>query len=72
MQIELSDDCDLQNRATAAGFTSVSHYVQMLIDRDVERAAILAGIESVRAGNVRPFEDFDREFRARHGLPDGD
>jgi hypothetical protein len=72
MQIELPDDCDLRDRAATAGFASVADYVQMLIDRDADRVAILEGIAAVKAGNVRPFEEFDREFRAQHAIPEGD
>jgi hypothetical protein len=69
MQIELPDDSDLQARAAAAGFASIAHYIQMLIDRDAERVAILEGIAAARAGDVQSFEEFDREFRAKHGIP---
>ncbi|OJW05630.1 MAG: hypothetical protein BGO49_22180 [Planctomycetales bacterium 71-10] len=31
--------------------------------------AIREGLAEVAAGRSRPFEDFEREFRARHGLP---
>ena len=30
--------------------------------------AIQRGFADVKAGRVRPFEDFDREFRQKHGL----
>jgi hypothetical protein len=31
--------------------------------------AIEQGFSDITAGKTRPFEDFDREFRAKHGLP---
>jgi hypothetical protein len=31
--------------------------------------AIQRGVDGMDAGQTRPFEEFDREFRARHGLP---
>ncbi|MBY0587181.1 hypothetical protein K2X85_08395 [bacterium] len=35
-------------------------------------AAIESGLADVDAGRVRPFEEFDREFRARNGISDDD
>ncbi len=32
------------------------------------RGAIQQGFADVEAGRVRPLEDFDREFRQKHGL----
>lgn len=68
MQIQLGDEVELRGRAAAAGFASVADYIQMLVDRDADRVAILEGIAAAKAGRVRPFEDFDREFRAEHGI----
>lgn len=31
--------------------------------------AIQRGLADIEAGRVRPVEDFDREFRQKHGLP---
>jgi hypothetical protein len=31
--------------------------------------AIREGLADMHAGRTRPFEDFDRDFRERHGLP---
>ncbi len=67
MQIEVPDD--IQSQAVSAGFASVEEYVATLLDRDAERVAIRAGLEAMQAGRVRPFEEFDREFRSRNGLP---
>lgn len=33
-------------------------------------AAIKEGIEDIAAGRVKSFEEFDRDFRKRHGLPE--
>jgi hypothetical protein len=33
--------------------------------------AIEQGFSDLTAGRTRPFEDFDREFRSKHGLPPG-
>ncbi len=38
-------------------------------EREETRAAIRRGLADIDAGRVRPFEEFDREFRAKHGLP---
>ena len=62
----------LLDQAAAAGYASVEHYLQSLIERDAERLAIQEGLEAAREGRVRPFDEFDREFRERHGLPPRD
>ena len=36
--------------------------------REQEVAAIQEGIKDMEAGRVRPFREFDREFRLRNGL----
>ena len=41
MPIELHDEAELKGRAVAAGFSSVADYIQMLVDRDADRVAIL-------------------------------
>ena len=38
-------------------------------EREETRAAIHRGLADLDAGRVRPLEEFDREFRARHGMP---
>ena len=72
MQIELRNESELRNLAAEAGFSSVSDYVQMLVDRDADRIAILEGIAAANAGRVRPFEEFDRQFQAEHGISDSE
>jgi predicted transcriptional regulator len=68
MQIEIPDHCEAEKQAIAAGFASVEQYVVALLDRDAERAAIQEGLDAMKAGRFRPFEDFDREFRQMHNL----
>lgn len=58
----------LAAQAASAGYANAEQYVQSLIERDAERLAVQAGIESAHAGRVRPFKEFDQEFRAKHGL----
>lgn len=40
-------------------------------EREMEEscAAILEGMADIEAGRCRPIEEFDAEFRQRHGLP---
>jgi hypothetical protein len=38
-------------------------------EREETIQAIRKGLEDMYAGRTRPFEEFDREFRERHGLP---
>ena len=38
-------------------------------EREETRAAIRRGLADIDAGRVRPFEEFDREFRTKHGIP---
>ncbi len=40
-----------------------------LKSRDGEIAAIQEGIDAVERGEVRSFDEFDREFRARKNIP---
>lgn len=37
-------------------------------EREEAPAAIRRGLADLDAGRVRPFEEFDREFRAKHGM----
>lgn len=68
MPVTLPDDPSLLAQATAAGFASVESYIYDLIGRDAERLAIQAGINAMREGRVRSFEEFDQEFRKQYGL----
>ena len=38
-------------------------------EREETIQAIQRGLGEMYAGQTRPFEEFDREFRERHGLP---
>ncbi|QDT67581.1 hypothetical protein MalM25_04810 [Planctomycetes bacterium MalM25] len=62
------EDESLATQAAAAGYASIEQYVQSLIEQDAERLAIQAGLDAAGGGRTRPFEEFDREFRAKHGL----
>lgn len=66
MQVTLPEDT--QNQSLAAGFSSVEQYVYNLVQQDKERLAIEQGIESMKHGRLRPFDDFDLEFRHRHQI----
>lgn len=68
MQITIPDCCDAQSQAMAAGFASVEDFIVSLLDRDAERMAIQQGLDAVKSGRVRPFEEFDRDYRKQYGL----
>ncbi len=68
MATDLFSDPSIQSQATAAGHGSVEVHLQTLVDRDRERLAVAEGIEAMKSGQVRPFEEFDREFRSKHNL----
>lgn len=38
-------------------------------ERQATVRAIQLGLDDMHAGRTRPVEEFDREFRERHGLP---
>jgi hypothetical protein len=38
-------------------------------EREETLRAIREGLDDMDAGRTRPFEEFDREFRERNGLP---
>jgi hypothetical protein len=69
MQLDGFNEPLARDQALAAGFASVELYVQDLLDRDAKRLAIQAGIDALEAGRVRDFDEFDREFRLRNGIP---
>ena len=68
MNLDPFQETSIQSQAAAAGFATVELYIQELLDRDADRLAIEKGIEALEAGQHRPFDDFDREFRAKNGL----
>jgi hypothetical protein len=71
MQLDGFNEQFVRDQALAAGFASVELYVQNLLDRDAERIAIQEGLEDLKGGRVRHFDEFDREFRARNNIPTG-
>lgn len=72
MQLDGFSEQFVRDQALAAGFASVELYVQNLLERDAERIAIQEGIDAAKAGRVRDFDEFDREFRERNGIPADD
>ena len=72
MNLNQFDDTNLQSQAVAAGFATVELYIQNLIERDADRLAIQKGIDAVDADQHRPFDEFDRAFREKNGLPSRD
>jgi putative addiction module CopG family antidote len=75
MSIDVAPDVmDAIQRQLATGSYSshdelLREAVAALESRDAEVLAIQEGIEDMEAGRVRPFREFDREFRQRNGLP---
>ncbi len=75
MSVDLSPDIwnEIQRRLASGSYTSPDEVVRealaALRDREREVLAIQNGIDDMEAGRVRPFRDFDREFRQRNGLP---
>jgi predicted transcriptional regulator len=74
MQIDLPQDLTtrIQKRALMLDGISEVEVIRKALDSmdwlDQERQAIEAGINDWRAGNVRDFESFDREFCQRNGI----
>ena len=68
MQIEISNETAAQIAAAAAGFPNVEDFVNNLIKRESDLLAIKEGLADAEAGNIRPFEDFDQEFRSKNGF----
>jgi hypothetical protein len=68
MTVDLPNDRDYQAQAVAAGYSSLEDYLVTLLDRDAERVAIQNGINDIRAGHVRPFEEFDAELCREFGF----
>ena len=69
MQLDGFNEQFVRDQALAADFARVELYVQDLLDRDAERLAIQEGIDALGAGRVRHFDEFDRAFRERNGIP---
>lgn len=68
MELNQFNDPVVQSQAVSAGFATVELYIQNLLERDAERLVIQKGVDALEAGKHRPFDEFDREFRAKHGL----
>ncbi len=68
MSLSFSDPM-LAAQAAEAGYADPEQYLVSLVEKDAERLAIKKGIDDADAGRVRPFEEFDLEFRAKRGLP---
>lgn len=73
MDITLTPQAEAALKSLMAVGVSADEAIEQALrekaERDVERAAIQAGIDDMEAGRVRPFAEFDSEFRARHGIP---
>ncbi|TVP96619.1 MAG: hypothetical protein EA381_16965 [Planctomycetaceae bacterium] len=66
IEIQLHEDTKLQS--VEAGYASVEAYLHSLLQRDQKRLACLKGIQDVESGNARPFDEFDHEFKQKHGI----
>ncbi len=75
MQITLSPELAERIRSHAAQVdgseVDVIRRALDTLDESFEREvqAIKEGIDAARAGDLRDFAEFDREFRAKHGIP---
>jgi len=75
MQINLPQDLidRVQQRTAAVSGVSEADVIRKALDSldwlDQERQAIQEGIDAWRAGDVRSFDEFDRDFRAKNGIP---
>jgi hypothetical protein len=72
MTIQLQLDDDVKRQSVDAGFASVEEYLHNLLQRDRNRLAILKRIQAADSGHAQHFEDFDQEFRAKHGINKGE
>jgi putative addiction module CopG family antidote len=75
MSVDLSPDVwnEIQRQLSSGSYTSPDEVVRVALaalrSRDEEVLAIQEGIDDMEAGRVRPFREFDLEFRKRNGLP---
>jgi predicted transcriptional regulator len=62
----------LRERAASAPGASEADVIREALDsldwRDAERVAIQEGLDAIRAGRVRSFEQFDAEFCRSNGI----
>lgn len=63
MQIDIRDLKEFPAQAVTAGYSTIEDYVITLLTRDGERLAFQQGIDEMRAGQTRPFEELDQELR---------
>lgn len=68
MELNQFNESNIQSQAAAAGYATVELYIQNLLERDADRLAIQKGMDALEAGQHRPFDEFDREFRQKNGL----
>lgn len=75
MQIDLPHDLFLrvQQRAALLQGVSEAEVIRKALDSldwmDQERQAVQSGIDAWRKGDVRPLDEFDRDFRTRNRIP---
>jgi putative addiction module CopG family antidote len=74
MSTDLSPDVwnEIQRQISSGSYASPDEVVRVALaalrSRDEEFVAIQEGIDDMEAGRLRPFHEFDREFRQRNGL----
>ena len=68
MQIQISNADEARQMALSAGFDSVEEYVNGLIKKEADLQAVREGVEAAKAGRVRTFAEFDKEFRRQRGI----
>lgn len=68
MQIQISNEAEVQQMASSAGFDSIEEYVNRLIKKEADLQAVREGIEDAEAGKLRPLEEFDVEFRRQRNI----
>ena len=68
MQIQIANELSAQQAALAAGFENVEAFVNSLLKRESDRLAVQEGIKDAEAGNLIPFDEFDRDIRQRNGF----
>lgn len=68
MKIELKLREEETRQHLEAGFATMEEYLYSLLAKDRDHLAILPGSADVEAGRMRPFDEFDAEFRQKHGI----
>ncbi|QDT00710.1 hypothetical protein [Adhaeretor mobilis] len=75
MNIELPEDLitRLQERAATNQNANPAEIIRKALDSldwaEQERAAIQAGVDAWKAGEVQDFNELDREFREKNNIP---